>query len=103
MNRKTWIGVAVIAALVAATVGWSRPAPAQTRTDTAPSASVPGAGAPEKIVGTVTNIDAKSGLVTLRAADGQTHSFKGDAATLNDLKVGDKITLNKRAQASPGR
>ena len=60
-------------------------------------------GAPEKIEGTVTAIDARNGMVTLRGDDGQTHSFRGDAATLNDLKVGDKITLNKRGQATPSR
>ncbi len=103
MNRKTWIGWAVVAALVAMTIGWSGQAPAQTKTDAAPSAAVPSSPAPEKIEGTVTAIDAKNGMVTLRAGDGQTHSFKGDAATLNDLKVGDKVTLNKRAHASPSR
>jgi hypothetical protein len=100
--KKTWIGLAVVAALVAATIGWSGQAPAQTKSDTPPSASVPSA-APEKIEGTVTSVDAKNGMVTLRGNDGQTHSFKGDAATLNDLKVGDRVTLNKRAQAAPSR
>jgi len=99
--KKTWIGLAVVAALVAATIGWSGQAPAQTKTDT-PSASVPSA-APEKIEGTVTAIDARNGMVTLRGDDGQTHSFRGDTATLNDLKVGDKITLNKRGPATPSR
>jgi len=87
--NKTWIGLAVVAALVAATIGWSGQAPAQMKT--------------EKIEGTVTSIDARNGMVTLRGDDGQTHSFKGDAATLNDLKVGDKVTLNKRAEAAPSR
>jgi len=99
--NKTWIGLAVVAALVAATIGWSGQAPAQTKTDT-PSAAVP-SSAPEKIEGTVTSIDAKNGMATLRGDDGQTHSFKGDAATLTDLKVGDKVTLNKRAEAAPSR
>ena|SRR5215510_8233618 len=99
--KKTWIGLAVVAALVAATIGWSGQAPAQTKSDT-PSASVPSA-APERIEGTVTSIDAKNGMVTLRGNDGQTHSFRGDAATLNELKVGDRITLNKRDQAAPAR
>src|SRR5262249_948846 len=99
--KRTWIGLAVVAALVAATIGWSGQAPAQTRTDT-PSASVPSA-APEKTEGTVTAIGARNGRVTLRGDDGQTHSFRGDTATRNDLKVGDKITLNKRGQATPSR
>jgi len=99
--KKTWIGLAVVAALVAATIGWSGQAPAQTKSDT-PSASVPSA-APERIEGTVTSIDAKNGMVTLRGNDGQTHSFRGDGATLNELKVGDRITLNKRDQAAPAR
>src|SRR5437016_4224378 len=73
--KKTWIGLAVVAALVAATIGWSGQAPAQTKTDT-PSASVPSA-APEKIEGTVTAIDARNGMVTLRGGDGQTHSARG--------------------------
>ncbi|PYO03494.1 MAG: hypothetical protein DMD91_00905 [Candidatus Rokuibacteriota bacterium] len=96
--QKTWIGSAAVAALVAATIGWSGQAPAQTKHDTAASAAVPSSPAPEKIDGTVTANDAKNGMVTLRGNDGQTHSFKGDAATLNGLKVGDKVTLNRRAQ-----
>lgn len=102
MNRKTWIGWAVVAALVAVTIGWSGQASAQMKTDTS-SAAVPSSAAPEKLEGTVTAIDTKNGMVTLRADDGQTHSFKGDAATLNDLKVGDKITLNKRGHVAPSR
>ena len=100
--KKTWIGLAVVAALVAATIGWSGQAPAQTRSDTPPSASVPSA-APEKIEGTVTSVDVKNGMVTLRGNDGQIHSFRGDAGTLNDLKVGDRVTLNKRGQVAPTR
>jgi len=102
MNGKTWIGWAVVAALVATIVGWSGQAPAQTKkSDPAPSAAV--SGAPDKIDGTVTAIDARNLMVTVRGDDGQMHSFKGDAATLNDLKVGDKITLNKRQGQAPSR
>jgi len=69
--KKTWIGLAVVAA--------------------------------ERIEGTVTSVDAKNGMVTLRGNDGQIHSFRGDAGTLNDLKVGDRVTLNKRGQVAPTR
>src|SRR5262249_39513042 len=72
--KKTWIGLAVVATLVAATIGWSGQAPAQTKSDTPPSASVPSA-APEKIEGTVTGVDAKNGMGTLRGNDGPTDPF----------------------------
>src|SRR5262249_53965393 len=99
--KKTWIGLAVVAALVAATIGWSGQAPAQTKSDT-PSASVP-AARPEGFEGTGPGTKARNGLVTLRGNAGQPHSSRGDARTLNELKVGDRTTLNKRDQAAPAR
>ena len=97
MNRLSWMGLSLVAALAVAIIGGQGLATAQTKSDT-PPASVSGAGAPEKIEGTVTAVDAGTGTVTLKGSDGQTHSFRGDAETLKDLKVGDRVTLNKRGQ-----
>src|SRR5256885_349661 len=80
--KKTWIGLAVVAALVAATIGWSGQAPAQTKTDT-PSASVP-SGAPEKIEGTVTAIDARNGMVD-QAGPRQHHAALDHVLELTDV------------------
>lgn len=55
--------------------------------------------APKKIEGRVVSIDARSGMVTLRAADGQTHQFRGNEETLKDLKVGDRLELTLRQPA----
>jgi hypothetical protein len=68
-----------------------------------PSAS-PGAGggkvskAPQKIEGEVTQIDQKSGMLTVKAPDGKTHEFKGSTETLRDYKKGDKIELTLRSE-----
>src|SRR5215475_11270305 len=65
-----------------------------------PSAS-PGpnapAAAPQKIEGTVTSIDGKNNMVSVRESNGQTHHFRGNPETIKDLKVGDKLELSKRA------
>ncbi|HXG15376.1 MAG TPA: hypothetical protein VNK50_03960 [Calidithermus sp.] len=84
MTLKTWTAAAALLALAAG------PAGAQGRSD-APAA-------PEKIEGTVTAIDQKTGTVTLRGDNGQTFQFRGDAETLKDLRVGQKIELTKRAE-----
>ena len=92
MTRTAWTALAVVLALGAG----AGPAVAQSRTD-APAAS-PSATAPEKIEGTVTDIDRKSGTVTLRGEDGKTFQFRGDAETLRDLKVGQTIELTRRME-----
>jgi hypothetical protein len=46
----------------------------------------------------VTDIDPKNGTVTLRGDDGRTFQFRGDAETLRDLKVGQKIELTRRLE-----
>ena len=99
MNRNAWIALTAVAALSVALIGSSAPALAQTQPKDPPPSASP-AGAPAKIEGTVTAIDHGSGTVTLRGSDGQTHSFQGNAETLKDLKVGDKLELNKRANQS---
>jgi Cu/Ag efflux protein CusF len=92
MTRPAWTALAVVLALA----GGVTPLAAQTRSES-PAAS-PSAAAPEKIEGTVTEIDQKSGTVTLRGEDGKTFQFRGDADTLRDLKVGQKIELTRRME-----
>ncbi len=90
MRTKTWTALAVVLAMAVS----GAPAPAQPKSD-APAAS-PRAAAPEKIRGTVTDIDAQTGMVTLRTDSGQMHQFRGTRETLRDLKVGERIELTRR-------
>lgn len=76
---------------------------AQVKTDCPqPSASVgtqAKPGAPDRVEGEVVKIDAKRNMVTLRAADGQTHEFEGSPETVKTLKVGDRIEMKLRSAA----
>ena len=53
-------------------------------------------GAPEKVEGEVVTIDADKGKLTLRAADGSTHDFDASKETLQDYKVGDRVSAKLR-------
>jgi hypothetical protein len=103
------IGTALIAALllaIAPAVAQSKSEVTQkTKADCPPSPSAsPGAqtpaAAPEKIEGTVTDIDGKNNMVSVRTPGGQMHQFRGNPETIKDLKVGDKLELNKRAASA---
>ena len=50
----------------------------------------------ERIDGTVTNVDAQQGMLTLRGSDGTMHTFQASQETLQGLKVGDKIETKLR-------
>lgn len=56
----------------------------------------PKIGAVEKIDGTVTNIEAQQGVLTLLSSDGTVHKFQASQETLQDLKIGDKIQTKLR-------
>lgn len=96
-------GTALIAALLLAiSPVVAQPKSEKAKADCPPSPSAsPGAQAPapspEKIEGTVTDIDSKSNMVSIRGANGQMHQFRGNPETIKDLKVGDRLELNKRA------
>lgn len=98
--RTFTIGTALLAALLLV-VGVAAAQPKKPDCPPSPSAS-PGAAtrAPGKIEGTVTDIDGQSHMVTLRDANGQIHQFRGNAETIKDLKVGDKLELNKRVASA---
>ena len=55
------------------------------------------ADAPKKIEGTVTKVDTKSGMITVRTNDGKQQEFRGSADTVKEYKVGDKLEANLRA------
>jgi hypothetical protein len=63
-----------------------------------PSASATGRTqkAPEKIEGQVTQVDPKTGTLTVQRPDGTTHQFRGSKETVDEYKVGDKIELTLR-------
>ena len=52
---------------------------------------------PEKIEGQVTQVDPKSGTLTVRRPDGGTQQFRGSKETVQEYKVGDTIELTLRA------
>jgi hypothetical protein len=54
-------------------------------------------GAPERVEGQVTKVDAGQGKVTVRGPDGTTHEFQASKETLQDMKVGDKIAAKLRS------
>lgn len=65
-----------------------------------PAASPSGeakAQAPQKIEGEVTAVDPTTGALTLRAADGTVHQFRGNIDTLKSYKVGDHVQLSLRS------
>ena len=51
---------------------------------------------PQKVEGQVTKIDTAQNKITLREADGTVHEFQASKETLQDLKVGDRLTANLR-------
>ena len=94
----------LLAALLAAVMMIVGPAFAQdTKAQCQPSAS-PGTSAgkvgkaPQKIEGEVTKVDQKSGMLTVKGPNGNTHEFKGSAETLREYKKGDKIELTLRSE-----
>ncbi len=56
----------------------------------------PKIGAVERIDGTVTNIEAQQGVLTLLGSDGTIHKFQASPDTLQGLKIGDKIQTKLR-------
>jgi len=59
-------------------------------------ADCPKAGAVEKVEGQVLKVDPNQGMLTVRVADGTTHEFQASKETLQDMKVGDKISAKLR-------
>ena len=95
------------AAFVAVTMFLSMPALAQStksQRDCVPQPSAsPGTAtrtqkAPEKIEGRVTQVDPKTGMLTVQRPDGTTHQFRGSKDTVEEYKPGDRIELTLRAE-----
>jgi hypothetical protein len=86
MNRSMqWI---LAATLLGGGTAWAQaPAPQPP-----PAASQP----PSTLSGKVVSVDPAKGEAMIQTADGQTHPFKGDAATLAGLTVGQEVQLNLR-------
>jgi uncharacterized protein YjdB len=55
-------------------------------------------GAPQKIDGRITAVDAAKGKITVQSADGKTHVFQGGEETLKNKKVGDSIKMSLRCE-----
>lgn len=85
---------AALAGLLAASVLWSGTAMGQTKPACDQQAK---ASTPEKIGGLVVSIDHTAGKVTIREADGKNYEFHADKATLENLKIGDRLEAKLRA------
>jgi uncharacterized low-complexity protein len=86
------LAAAIAFALAAGAYAQQTPAPAQSNAQCNPAR----ADAPKKIEGTVTKVDRKSGMITVRTTDGQTQEFRGSAEAVKEYKVGDKLEANLR-------
>lgn len=85
---------ALLAGLLVTGVLWSGTAMGQAK----PACDQHGkAGTPEHIGGQVVNIDHAAGKVTIREADGKHYEFHADKATLENLKIGDRLEAKLRA------
>jgi Cu/Ag efflux protein CusF len=83
----------LLAGVIATSVLWSGTAMGQAK----PACDQQGkASTPEKIGGQVVNIDHASGKVTIREADGKNYEFHADKATLENLKIGDRLEAKLR-------
>jgi hypothetical protein len=50
----------------------------------------------QTVEGVVSDIDAQRNRVTIRDIDGAEHVFEASPATINDMKVGDRIEAKRR-------
>jgi hypothetical protein len=103
MKTLTLAAALVAAAMLIVTPVFAQGTKAQNCQPSASAAKgsaerAPKAKAPEKIEGQVTSVDQKSGTITVKAPDGNTHEFKGSAETLRDYKKGDRIEMTLRSE-----
>jgi Cu/Ag efflux protein CusF len=85
---------ALLAGLLATSVLSSGMAMGQTK----PACDQQGkASTPAKVEGQVVNVDHAAGKVTIREADGKNYEFHADKATLQNLKIGDRLEAKLRA------
>ncbi len=85
---------ALLAGLLAAGVLSSGVAMGQTK----PGCDQQGkASTPAKVEGQIVNVDHAAGKVTIREADGKNYEFHADKATLQTLKIGDRLEAKLRA------
>jgi len=87
---KTWTRLFVV--VVAGAMLWSGTAMAQGK-----PADCGKARAPEKVEGQVVKVDLDQGKLTVRETDGTTHEFQASKETLQDYKVGDRISAKLRS------
>jgi len=84
--------LALVAALLASVV-WSGLAVGQTKPACDPQAKQ----TPEKVEGQVVSVDHTANKVTIREASGKNYEFHADKATLQNLKIGDRLEAKLRA------
>ena len=87
------IRLALVAALLAS-VFWSGLAVGQTKAACDPQAKQ---STPEKVEGQVVSVDLAASKLTIREADGKNYEFHADKATLQNIKIGDRLEVKLRA------
>jgi Cu/Ag efflux protein CusF len=88
------IRLALVAALLAS-VFWSGLAVGQTKPACDPQQVKQ--STPDKVEGQVVSVDHTASKVTIREADGKNYEFHADKATLQNLKIGDRLEAKLRA------
>jgi hypothetical protein len=88
-SMKTWLRLS--AGLAAGIMLWSGITVAQAK-----SAECDKTVAKEKVEGQVVSVEPDQGKLTLRGADGTTHVFQASKETIQEYKVGDRITAKLR-------
>jgi hypothetical protein len=58
------------------------------------------AGAPQKVEGQVTSVDANTHKISVKGSDGKVHEFQASPDQIRDFKVGDRIEANLRNAAN---
>lgn len=91
MNRRIhWL---LAATLLGGGTAWAQaPAPP-------PEAAAKPAQPPSTLSGRVVSVDPAKGEAIIETADGQKHPFRGDAATISGLTVGQQVDLKLRQAA----
>ena len=93
---KRIVTAAFAVAVLASPAAWAGDDKAKAK-DKGGSAS-PATSAPSRIEGEVVAVNPDAGSITVRMSDGTTQEFRGNAETLKDYKVGDRIEGKLRSQ-----
>lgn len=93
-NIRRIVTAAFAVAVLASPAAWA----GDDKTNKGAGSASPKTSAPARIDGEVIAVNPDAGTITVRMSDGSTQEFRGNADTLKDYKVGDKIEGKLRSQ-----